>query len=88
MKALDCSLPERWLLAEWPTGAPEPTDYWLSTLPADIRLRDLVKLANIRRRTEHDYRELEDGLGLGQFEGRSGIGRHRHVMLAPVAQAV
>ena len=28
----DGSLPDCWLLAEWPTGADEPTDYWLSTL--------------------------------------------------------
>ncbi|MFD0202644.1 IS701 family transposase [Saccharothrix carnea] len=87
-KAADGSLPECWLLAEWPPGAPEPTDYWLSTLPIDIRLRDLVKLAKIRWRIDHDYRELKDGLGLDHFEGRSWIGWHRHVTLASVAQAV
>ncbi|WP_434441924.1 IS701 family transposase [Lentzea sp. E54] len=84
----DGSLPECWLLAEWPPGAPEPTDYWLSTLPADIRLRDLVRLAKIRWRIEHDYRELKDGLGLDHFEGRSWLGWHRHVTLAAVAQAI
>jgi hypothetical protein len=30
-RAADGSLPERWLLAEWPSDADEPTDYWLST---------------------------------------------------------
>jgi SRSO17 transposase len=30
----DGSLPECWLIAEWPPGQPEPTDYWLSDLPA------------------------------------------------------
>jgi SRSO17 transposase len=84
----DGSLPECWLLAEWPPGEPEPTDYWLSTLPADVRLRDLVRLAKIRWRIEHDYRELKDGLGLDHFEGRSWIGWHRHVTLAAVAQAI
>ncbi len=29
-RAADGSLPECWLLAEWPPGADEPTDYWLS----------------------------------------------------------
>ncbi|WP_434450549.1 IS701 family transposase [Lentzea sp. E54] len=87
-RAADGSLPECWLLAEWPPGAPEPTDYWLSTLPADIRLRDLVRLAKIRWRIEHDYRELKDGLGLDHFEGRSWLGWHRHVTLAAVAQAI
>jgi SRSO17 transposase len=87
-RAADGSLPECWLLAEWPPGEPEPTDYWLSTLPADIRLRDLVRLAKIRWRIEHDYRELKDGLGLDHFEGRSWLGWHRHVTLAAVAQAI
>lgn len=87
-RAEDGTLPECWLLAEWPPGEPEPTDYWLSTLPADIRLRDLVRLAKIRWRIEHDYRELKDGLGLDHFEGRSWLGWHRHVTLAAVAQAI
>jgi SRSO17 transposase len=87
-RSSDGSLPECWLLAEWPPGQPEPTDYWLSTLPADIRLRDLVRLAKIRWRIEHDYRELKHGLGLDHFEGRSWPGWHRHVTLASVAQAI
>lgn len=78
-------LPECWLPAEWPPGASEPTDYWLSTLPADIRLRDLVRLAKIRWRIEHDYRELKTGLGLTHFEGRSFTGWHRHVTLVTAA---
>jgi SRSO17 transposase len=65
VRAADGGLPACWLLVEWPPGAPEPTDYWLSTLPVDIRLRDLVRLAKMRWRIEHDYRELKDGLDLG-----------------------
>jgi SRSO17 transposase len=83
----DGSLPECWLLVEWPPGEPEPTDYWLSTLPADTPLRELVRLAKIRWRIEHDYRELKDGLGLDHFEGRSYLGWHRHVTLTTLAQA-
>ncbi|MBW8738138.1 MAG: IS701 family transposase [Streptomyces turgidiscabies] len=86
-RAADGSLPDCWLLAEWPPGAAEPTDYWLSTLPADTPLRDLVRIAKIRWRIEHDYRELKDGLGLDHFEGRSYPGWHRHVTLAALAQA-
>jgi len=83
----DHTLPECWLIAEWPAGKPEPTDYWLSTMPADTPLRDLVGLAKIRWRIEHDYRELKDGLGLDHFEGRGFVGWHRHVTLAALAQA-
>jgi SRSO17 transposase len=83
----DGSLPECWLIAEWPPGKAEPTDYWLSNLPADTPLRELVRLAKIRWRIEHDYRELKDGLGLDHFEGRSYLGWHRHVTLTALAQA-
>ena len=86
-RADDGSLPECWLLAEWPAHADEPTDYWLSTLPADTPIAGLVRLAKIRWRIEHDYRELKTGLGLDHFEGRSFTGWHRHVTLAVLAQA-
>ena len=83
----DGSLPECWLLAEWPPEADEPTDYWLSDLPEDTPIAELVRLAKIRWRIEHDYRELKTGLGLDHFEGRSFTGWHRHVTLAALAQA-
>ena len=67
-RAADGSLPECWLLAEWPPCADEPSDYWLSTLPPDTPAAELVRLAKIRWRIEHDYRELKQGLGLGHFE--------------------
>lgn len=86
-RAADGSLPDCWLLAEWPPDAAEPTDYWLSTLPTETPLRELVRIAKIRWRVEHDYRELKDGLGLDHFEGRSYLGWHRHVTLAALAQA-
>jgi SRSO17 transposase len=86
-RAQDGSLPECWLLAEWPPGKNEPTDYWLSTLDPDTPIKTLVRLAKIRWRIEHDYRELKHGLGLDHFEGRSYLGWHRHVTLAAVAQA-
>ena len=86
-RAADGSLPECWLLAEWPPHADEPTDYWLSDLPADTPITELVRLAKIRWRIEHDYRELKTGLGLDHFEGRSLTGWHRHVTLAVLAQA-
>jgi SRSO17 transposase len=86
-RAGDRSLPCCWLLAEWSPEADEPTDYWLSNLPADTSIAELVRLAKIRWRIEHDYRELKTGLGLDHFEGRSFAGWHRHVTLAVLAQA-
>jgi SRSO17 transposase len=58
-----------WLLIEWPSGEKEPTRYWLSTLPEDVTLEDLVRLAKIRWRIERDFQELKDELGLDHYEG-------------------
>jgi SRSO17 transposase len=86
-RGADRSFPACWLLAEWPPEADEPGGYWLSTLPEDTPIEHLVRLAKIRWRIEHDYRELKHGLGLDHFEGRSFAGWHRHVTLAALAQA-
>jgi len=48
----------------------------------------MVRLAKIRWRAGHDYRELKTGLGLDHFEGRSFTGWHRHVTLARLATAL
>jgi SRSO17 transposase len=84
--AADGSLPPAWLLAEWPLDTAEPTDYWLADLPEDTPLPELIRLAKIRWRIEHDYRELKTGLGLDHFEGRTWRGWHRHVTLVTAAQ--
>jgi SRSO17 transposase len=80
-------LPVRWLLAEWPPDQPQPVKYWLASLPEDTPLQELVRLAKLRWRVEHDYRELKDGLGLDHFEGRSFGGWHHHVTLVSAAHA-
>jgi SRSO17 transposase len=67
-----------WLLVEWPRGEPEPTKYWLSSIPETISIEDLVRLAKIRWRIERDYQELKDELGLDHYEGRGWRGFHHH----------
>jgi SRSO17 transposase len=54
---------EEWLLVEWPRSEGEPTKYWLSTLPPNTRLKDLVKMAKHRWIIERDYQELKQELG-------------------------
>ena len=83
----DRSLPGLGVARRGRPEADEPCGYWLSTLPKDTPLEELVRLAKIRWRVEHDYRELKTGLGLDHFEGRSFTGWHRHVTLAVLAQA-
>jgi SRSO17 transposase len=84
-RAADQELPARWLLVEWPHGDLAPTKYWLSNLPDDTPLVELVRLARLRWRVEQDYRELKGALGLDHFEGRGWVGWHHHVTLVSVA---
>jgi SRSO17 transposase len=76
---------EEWLLIEWPRGEPEPTKYWISTLPTDTKLKALVKMAKHRWIIERDYQELKQELGLGHFEGRNWRGFHHHATLCIAA---
>jgi SRSO17 transposase len=76
---------EEWLLVEWPRHEAEPTKYWLSTLPEDTKLADLVDQAKLRWRIERDYQELKQEIGLGHYEGRGWRGFHHHATLAIAA---
>jgi SRSO17 transposase len=73
---------QQWLLVEGPREELEPTQYFLSTLPADTPIKELVRLAKLRWRIERDYQELKQELGLGHFEGRSWRGFHHHARCA------
>jgi len=76
---------EEWLLIEWPTAESEPTKCWLSTLPPDTQLVNLVKPAKHRWIIERDYEELKQELGLGHYEGRGWRGFHHHATLCIAA---
>ena len=77
--------PQEWLLIEWPKGETEPAKYWLSTLPPETKLMDLVHTAKHRWIVERDYQELKQELGLGHFEGRGWRGFHHHATLCIAA---
>ncbi len=76
---------EQWLLIEWPRSEPEPTKYWISTLPPNTTRKALVKIAKQRWIIERDYQELKQELGLGHFEGRNWRGFHHHATLCIAA---
>jgi SRSO17 transposase len=77
--------PEEGCLIEWPVGEPEPTKYWLSTLPANTTRRTLVDTAKLRWRIERDHQALKQELGLGHYEGRGWRGFHHHATLCIAA---
>lgn len=76
---------QEWLLIEWPRGQTEPTKYWLTTLPAETKLKPLVRMAKHRWVIERDYQELKQELGLGHYEGRGWRGFHHHGTLCIAA---
>ncbi len=76
---------EEWLIAEWPEGRDQPTDYWISNLPADTPPERLARLARLRWKIELDYKQLKGELGLDHYEGRSWIGWHHHTALVTAA---
>jgi len=76
---------EEWLIAEWPDGHQEPSDYWISNLPADTPLEQLARLARMRWKMELDYKQLKGELGLDHYEGRSWLGWYHHTALVTAA---
>ena len=76
---------EEWLIAEWPKGKPEPTDYWISNLPRSTKPGRLARLARLRWKIELDYRQLKGQLGLDHYEGRSWPGWYHHTALVTAA---
>jgi SRSO17 transposase len=76
---------EEWLIAEWPDGHHQPTDYWISNLPADTEPERLARLARMRWKMELDYKQLKGELGLDHYEGRSWLGWYHHTALVSAA---
>ena len=76
--------PEEWLIVQ-DAEAAKDRNFWLSTLPADTPLEDLVRHVKGRYRVEQDYRELKQEVGLAKFEGRGWRGFNHHVTLCLAA---
>ena len=79
--------PEQWLLIEWPANDKEPSKYFLSTLPADTPINELVGVVHQRWRIKRDYQDLKQDFGLGHYEGRGWRGFHHHAALSIAAYA-
>lgn len=70
-----------WLLAEWSYGESEPSKFAVTTLPAKLSKKQIVRVYKERYRTEKAYEEMKGELGLDHFEGRRFRGWHHHVSI-------
>jgi len=87
LNAEDTRLPgaELWLIGEWRDSGEKK--YYLSSLPQRTSLRRLAATVKARWSCEQVHQQLKQELGLGDFEGRSWTGLHRHALMTCTAFA-
>jgi SRSO17 transposase len=76
---------ELWLIGEWRDSGEKK--FYLSNLPQRTSLRRLVATVKARWSCEQVHQQLKQELGLGDFEGRSWTGLHRHALMTCIALA-
>ena len=76
---------EVWLIGEWRDSGEKK--YHLCNLPQRTSLRRLAATVKARWSCEQVHQQLKQELGLGDFEGRSWIGLHRHALMTCIAFA-
>jgi SRSO17 transposase len=76
---------ELWLIGEWRDSGEKK--YYLSNLPRRTSLRRLAAAVKARWSCEQVHQQLKQELGLGDFEGRSWTGLHRHALMTCIAFA-
>ena len=76
---------EVWLIGEWRDSGERK--YYLSNLAKRTSLRRLAGAVKARWSCEQVHQQLKQELGLGDFEGRSWTGLHRHALMSCIAFA-
>ena len=80
--------PAQWLLCER-SGTRLPVHkYFLSTLPPETSLRELVAVAHGRWQIEQVFQDFKDEVSLDHFQGLSWPAWHHHVALAALTFAL
>lgn len=76
-----------WVIVERTQSDKRPYKFWLSNLPPDTPLKELVRLLKMRWHVERNYQEMKGQLGLDHFEGRTWPGWHHHTCLVALVHA-
>ena len=76
---------ELWRIGEWRASGERQCH--LSNLPPRTSLRQLAAAIKARWVCEQAHQQLKQEVGLGDFEGRSWTGLHRHALMTCIAFA-
>jgi len=77
--------PEVWLVIRRNVEAPYEVKFYLSNAPADIWQAELVRVSGMRWPIESAFEEGKGEVGLDQYETRSWLGWHPHMLLSGLA---
>ncbi len=76
---------ERWLVIRRNLDNPAELQFYFSNAPVDLPLLTLVRLAGLRWPVESIFEEGKGELGFDQYETRSWLGWHHHMLLVALA---
>jgi len=75
----------QWAVLRRSVSDPTEVKYYLSNAPADISIRELLRLCGMRWPVELTFEESKGEIGLDHYETRSWIGWHHHMTLVLLA---
>jgi SRSO17 transposase len=77
--------PDVWLVIRRNVEDPSEVKFYLSNAPADIPLSELVRLSGMRWPIETIFEEGKGEVGLDEYQTRSWLGWHHHMILSLLA---
>jgi SRSO17 transposase len=77
--------PRLWLIIRRNLASPNEVKYYFSNAPEDIEALELVRMSGMRWPVELSFEEGKDELGMDQYETRSWLGWHHHMVLVMLA---
>ncbi len=75
----------QWAVLRRNVTDPTEVKYYLSNAPADISIRELLRLCGMRWPVELTFEESKGEIGLDHYETRSWVGWHHHMTLVMLA---
>jgi SRSO17 transposase len=77
--------PRQWLIIRRNVDDPSVVKYYLSNAPETIEPMRLLRMSGMRWPIELSFEVSKDELGMDQYETRSWLGWHHHMMLVMLA---